>query len=244
MADRTRGPFGTVTVAFTDWWREWVRMAALNLAWVIACLTVVLAPPATLVLYWAVRELQHGRDVGPGEVVRAGRRFFLRSWAWFLPNGLVALLVLANVTYYGRLPQPFAVAMFLLLTVAVVLWLAVQFYVPAFLMVQERPALVQAYRNAFLTSLASPLYTLILSTAASLVILVSLRFLPILFLGGMCLVAMLSTHAVANRLERFGLSAPSGTPRGATADHRRDASDAPADGQRGAPAGTGSDDRR
>lgn len=213
MANGTPGPFGTIADAVGDWWREWVRMAALNLAWVTACLTVVLAPPATLTLHWAVRELQRGRDVSPGEVLRVGRRFFLRSWAWFLPNVLVALLVLANLTYYARLPQPFAVAVFLLLALAVVLWLAVQFYVPAFLMVQERPDLVQAHRNAFLTSLASPLYTLVLLAAAALVLLVSLRFLPILFLGGVCLVATMSTHAVANRLERFGLGGPSGSRR-------------------------------
>lgn len=205
MSAELAAPFRTLAAAAGDWWREWVRLAALNLAWIICCLTIVLAPPATMILFYVAYEVQRGRDVTPADLLRAGRRHFLRSWLWFLPNALVALLVAANVLYYRRSDPTLAFAVFLLLALGVVLWLAVQLYVPPYLMVQERPRLGQAYRNALLTCLASPLYTAVVLVAVGLVLATGVRFLPLLFLGGPCLVALIAAHAVADRLDRFGV---------------------------------------
>ena len=205
MTDTTWPPLRTLSLAFGDWWREWVRMAALNLAWVTCCLTVVLAPPATIVLFHAVREVRGGRDVAPAELLRVGRRLFVTSWLWFLPNVLVALLVAANLIYYGRLDPVVTFAIYLLLALGVASWAAVQFYVLPYLLVQDGVGLGRAHRNALLTGLASPLYTAVLLIAVILVIGLSVRFVPLLFLGGPCLVAMIATHAVAERLDRFGV---------------------------------------
>ena len=206
MLEQPAAAFGVVGRAVGDWWRDWVKAAVVNLAWVVCCATVVLAPPATFALYHYAHEVRRGRVTTPTELFSAGRRMFVKSWLWALLNLLAVLLVWANLLFYGRLESPLALIVYPLLALAVALWLAVQFYAPPYLMAQQTPSLRRAYRNALFTTLASPLYTLILLLIVGVLVALGLRLFVLLFLGLPCLIAVLGACAVAERLEVFGVS--------------------------------------
>ena len=198
-------PFRVARHALLDWWREWVAMAAVNLAWLVCCATIVLAPPATFALFHYMREVQRGRSTGPRELLGVGRHHLVRSWLWFLANVLFALLVWASIVFYSRLDPSIAVAVYVALFVVVGLWLAVQFYALPYLLVQSEPNLLRAHRNALFTALASPVYTLVLLGICAFVVALGTRLIFLAFLGAPCLIAMIATPAVRERLDRFGV---------------------------------------
>lgn len=195
-------PFRVIGRAVRDWWRDWVNMAALNLALLLCWLTIILGPPATFVLYAALHEYVYGRSFELRETPALLRRYALKSWLWLLGNALVAGGVWLNLQVYTP-NTPWTAALRLLSLGAGALWLALQFYALPYVLEQDRPSLRRAYRNALLTVLASPLYTLVIVGFALCLVLVSVRVVALLFLGVPCLIAVLGVHAVAERLGRY-----------------------------------------
>ena len=188
--------------AVKDWWRDWVNMAALNLAFVLCWVTVVLGPPATFALYDAVHTYVYGRSFELRETPATLRRYFFKSWLWMLANALVVGGIWLNLQFYAGSARWVAALRVLSLLIGAV-WLAVQFYALPYLLEQDRPSLRQAYRNALLTVLASPLYTLLMLGFVLLLVLISARFVVLLFLGVPPLIAVLGVHAVAERLKNY-----------------------------------------
>ncbi|HEX7005348.1 MAG TPA: hypothetical protein VF168_14280 [Trueperaceae bacterium] len=187
-----------------DWWRDWVNMAVLNLAWMLCWLTVVLGPPATFAAYRVANDFAHERTLYPRELPSMLRRYFLKSWLWFLLQLLVAAGVLVNLQFYGGLGSGLGSVLQGATLAAAVAWLLLQLYALPYLMEQDRPSLRQALRNSLLTTLASPLYTLILGVVIAILLALCVR-LPFLLLFGIpMLIAVTCSHAVLERLERFG----------------------------------------
>ena len=190
--------------ALTDWWRDWVNMAVLNLGWMICWLTLVLGPPATFAAYRVANDFAHGRSLYPRELPGFFRRYFLQSWAWFLLQIVVAAGVLINLQFYSGLNSGLG-SVLLGATLAVAgAWLLIQLYALPYLMEQDRPLLLQAYRNALLTALASPLYTLVLALICGLLLALCVRLPFLLLFGVPMLIAVTGTIAVLERLEAFG----------------------------------------
>ena len=196
--------------ALSDWWRDWVNMAVINLGWMVCWLTLLLGPPATFVAYRVANDFVHGRSLYPRELPGLVRRYFLRSWGWFLINLAVAAAALINLQFYASLDSTLgSVLQGATLTVAGG-WLLVQFYALPYLMEQDRPLLSRALRNALLTTLASPLYTLLLAAACGLLLALCVRLPFLLLFGVPMLIAVTGSHAVLERLEAFGKSKASG----------------------------------
>jgi uncharacterized membrane protein YesL len=198
-------PFSVIARAVTDWWREWVNLAAVNLIWALCCLTVIFGPPATLGMYAVANALARGQAIGVGDLFQAGRRYFFKSWLWFLSNLLVAGLLWANLIFYAQVDTTFAAIVWGFAVTLGVAWLVVQFYALPYLVEQEEKRLWLAYRNGLFTALASPIYTLIILVFSLAVAALSVALVALLFLGGPCLIAVLGNHAVLERLKRFGV---------------------------------------
>jgi hypothetical protein len=196
-------PFTVIKLALFDWWRDWVNMAALNLVWVLCWVTVVLGPPFTFAVYSIANEFVHGRSMDWRELPGMLRRYLLTSWAWMFLNVLMALGLWANFHFYAQLGTAWSVWLQYLSVLVAIFWLVMQFYTLPYLMEQDRPRLGQAYKNAALTALASPFYTLVVAGLAALVMVVSIRLVVLLFLGGPCFVAVLGAHAVLERLTTY-----------------------------------------
>jgi len=197
--------FKVVRTALALWWNAWPALAAANLVWALCWLSIVLGPPATFVVYRIGHTVVHGRDVYVRELPGLLRRDFLKSWGWMLANLLILAGIWVNLQLYGRLAPDVSGWPRALLLLVGVLWLTLQFYALPYLVEQEVFSLRQALRNALLTTLASPLYSLVLLSFAAFLVAVSLRFIPLLFLGVPCLVVVLGVCAVAERLETFGV---------------------------------------
>lgn len=203
MSEALLVPFRVIKSAIADWWRDWVNLTALNLAWILCWLTVVLGPPSTFVIYHIADNLIQGQSLHLRELPTMVGRCFLKSWLWMLPNLLLAAGIWLNLQFYSRLKTFWAEWAELLSLLLGVLWLLLQFYALPYLMKQERFTLRQAYRNALFTVLASPLYSLIVGAFAALIIYLSTRFIVLLFLGGPVLIVMLGMHAVTERLRTY-----------------------------------------
>ena len=196
--------FSVFLSALTDWWRDWVNMAVLNLAWMLCWLTVILGPPATFAAYRVANDFTKGGSLYPRELLGMLRRYFLQSWAWFLLQLAVAAAVLVNLQFYGSLGSGLGSVLQGATLVIVAAWLLLQLYALPYLMEQERPSLGQAYRNSLLTTLASPLYTFILAIITGLLLALCVRLPFLLLFGVPMLIAVTGSHAVLERLERFG----------------------------------------
>ncbi len=83
------------------------------------------------------------------------------------------------------------------------MWLGVQFYPLPYLMEQEEKSLRLALRNGLFTLLAAPGYTLVVVSGAVVIAALSIGVVAPLFLGGPCLIAVLGTHAVRERIETY-----------------------------------------
>jgi uncharacterized membrane protein YesL len=194
--------------ALSDWWRDWVNMAVLNLAWMLCWLTVVLGPPATFVAFRVANDFAHGRTLYPRELVGMLRRYFVRSWLWFLLQLVVAVGVLVNLRFYGSLGNRLGAALQGATLVFAAAWLLIHIYVLPYLMEQEEPGLGRALRNAMLTALASPLYTLVLGVIGAVLVAACVRLPFLLLFGVPMLIAVTGSHAVLDRLRAYGKLEP------------------------------------
>ena len=182
-------------------------MAALNLAWLLCCATLILGPPATFTLYEVAHEFVSGRSFEYRDLTAMMRRHFLQSWSWLLLNAGVALGVWLNLTYYSRLTAPWSLVLLLLTFFLAATWLVVQFYALPFLMEQAKSHLTLALRNAFFMVLASPWYSTVMFTFVALLCILATRLIFLLFLGIPLLVVVLGSHAVRERLSYFRVKA-------------------------------------
>jgi uncharacterized membrane protein YesL len=196
--------FAVLLRALGDWWRDWVNMAVLNLAWMLCWLTIILGPPATFVAYRVANDFVHGRTLYPRELPGMLRRYFLRAWLWFLLQLAVAGGVLLNLRFYGGLSGGLGIVLAGATLVVAGLWLLLQLYALPYLMEQGRPGLGLALRNSLLTVLASPIHALLLALASAVLLALCVRLPFLLLFGVPMLVAVTGTHMLLDRLERFG----------------------------------------
>jgi uncharacterized membrane protein YesL len=190
--------------ALGNWWYGWTNLAAINVAWILCCITIVLGPPATFGLFHAANEAAHQRNVGMADFTRGLRLYFRQSWLWGALNAIVVFLVWTNIRFYGQFRETWAGVLLLVTLALALVWLAVQFYALPYLMEQEEKRLRTALRNGLFTALASPLYTLVLLAAAGAIVGLSIQLPILLLLGGPPLLAILANQAVLERLGTFG----------------------------------------
>lgn len=202
--DRLPPPLRVIILTIADWWDAWLSLALVNFAWAMCCLTIILAPPATLSLYAVANELVHGQSIGIGDFVAGIRRYFVQGWLWALPSLILAFLAWNGLRFYGQLGEVGSLLQIGILAI-VMGWIIVQFYALPYLMEQQEKRLLLAWRNGLFTALASPIYTIILAAFTILVVGVSVLLVALVFLGGVCIIVLLGTRAVSERLDTFGV---------------------------------------
>jgi len=194
-----------------DAWDALVSLAALNFIWFALSLTVVLLPPATVAMFEATNQLARGRQVEAVEYLGAVRRQFLRSWAWALLNAVVIGLLVVSVVFYDR-PEPWAAAVRSLFLLATFAWLVAQLMVWPYVFEQDEPSLRRAIRNALLTVLGAPVFSIMIGAIVAAVLVVSAVLLvPVAFMTTAFL-CLLGSHAVRDRLVAFGKRPPPERP--------------------------------
>lgn len=203
MVAQLGASFRVLRLSLLLWWANWLVLAALNLGWVLCWLTIVLGPPATFALSYAAYLVVQGKSLEFTDIARSLRRYLAKSWLWMFANLLVTVGIWLNVQVYLKTG---GVAWLIVPLLLGALWGSLQLYALPYLSEQAAFSLRQAFRNALLTLLASPLYSVVLICSVGLALYVGTRLIFLYFLGLPCLITVLGACAVKERLEAFGRS--------------------------------------
>lgn len=211
MANSTtssRGPasLNVIWRALKTWYDDWFNLFVQNFLVTLSFLTIILGPPMLFGLYEIGNELAHGRSNGAGELLRAAKRHFLASWLWMLANIIAGVVVFVNVSFYWQIGRSWSIILVSVFLFLGLFWAMMQVYVIAFYMEQSNKSIVLAHKNAALTFLASPGYTLVLFLYEIFLLGVSYGFILPLILGLPSLAAVTNSYAVIERLHAFGIA--------------------------------------
>lgn len=192
-----------VRAAIVDLWDSVFLVVFCSLVWLFLVLLIIPGPPATLALFdMADRIARREHLLEFRDYLRAVWQRFGVGWRWGAVNLLVVAVVLIDIRVVPRMVSPtVAVYLQLFFTMALALWIVVNWYALAFLFQQKDPSLRQALRNGVVLLLQNPLFTLVLVVITAVLIGLSLVLVIVNLLFGPMLVALISTHAVLNRLE-------------------------------------------
>jgi len=192
--------------ALKIWYDDWFNLFVMNFLVSISWVTIILGPPMLFGLYEVGHDLAHGRSSSTMDLFQAAKRHILVSWLWALSNILVAIIVAVNITFYWRLAKSWSIILVSVFLFLGMFWLMMQVYVIAFYMEQSTKSLKLAYKNAALTFLASPGYTLSLFIYAVIILALSFGLILPLILAGPALIVITSNDAVLERLRTFKVS--------------------------------------
>lgn len=192
-----------VRAAIVDLWDSVFLVVFCSLVWLFLVLLIIPGPPATLALFdMADRIARREHLLEFRDYLRAVWQRFGVGWRWGAVNLLVVAVVLIDIRVVPQMVSPtVAVYLQLFFTMALALWIVVNWYALAFLFQQKEASLRQALRNGVVLLLQNPLFTLVLVVITAVLIGLSLVLVIVNLLFGPMLVALISTHAVLNRLE-------------------------------------------
>jgi uncharacterized membrane protein YesL len=195
--------------ALKDFWDELFLLVLMNIVTVLLLIPVVTFPPALAGLWSAANLVAKGRAIGWRDYFKAFRRYFLKAWGLALLNGLVGIILVANILFYAPANVPFEISptlsfwiQALFLGVAFV-WLIVQLYPMALLLEQEDQRLRVALRNAAVLFAANLGFTIVLALLLLVVAAVSMVLPPLWLLVTVALFAVVCNKAVLHLLETY-----------------------------------------
>lgn len=189
-----------------DWYDSWLDMTIIGIVWLFAQATIILGPTVTFGVYYAVNNLiRSGENLGVKGVLEGARKYFLKSLGWGALSWLVGFIVVVNFQFYNSLDTTLGLVARIFVIVLTMVWLLAQFYAVAFFMAQEKENIFLALRNGLYMALASLPYTVGLMIFVILIIALSSALVIPAFMGLPMLIPVLSTRALYDRLEAFGL---------------------------------------
>ena len=206
LSSRTPATLSVIWQALKTWYDDWFNLFILSFLVTLSWATIILGPPMLFGLFEIGHNLAHGRSNGAGELLRSAKRHFLVSWLWMIINVVVIIVVLVNVSFYWRLGKSWSIILVSVFLFLGLFWAMMQVYVIAYYMEQQNKSIVLAHKNAALTFLASPIYTLILFIYDAFLMIISFGFILPLILGIPALAVVTSSYAVIERIQTFGAS--------------------------------------
>ena len=191
--------------SIVDWWDGWIIMMLMSILWFLCQITVILGPPATFGLYYAVHEMLEGVSVGVPEMIKAGRKYFKQAWIWGAFNLIVLFIIMTAFRFYTSIQTWWGNSLQILVILLAFLYFSSVFYGLPYFMEIEPKSLRVALRNGLYTTLAAPFFALILFVPIALILGLSLLLILPIFLGFPAVIPILGFRALANRIEAFGL---------------------------------------
>ncbi|PKO23933.1 MAG: hypothetical protein CVU38_01565 [Chloroflexi bacterium HGW-Chloroflexi-1] len=172
-------PFALFWRAIKQWWGDIYAFWLANLIWTLGALLVVTAPPAAAALNALTRQTAQDETVQWAQFLRQQflrqqflrqqflrqqflRQQFLRQqffWGLTLLDGFILLLIAANYQFWGHFIDGWARWIQSFWGAAFLVWLLWQLYLYPALVVQARPNVFRAMRNALLLMVNDPLRT-------------------------------------------------------------------------------------
>lgn len=149
-----------------------VPLTAINILWLLMSLTVILFPPATAGLFHVAYHVTKSQGPTVSEYLAGMRQWWWRSWLWGLIVVAFVLTAGLALVFYGASDAPIAAALFVITVLLSAFFLMVQALFWPYMMLQEKPLIRVALRNAAFTLLADPLRmiaTLLLMLAVAII---------------------------------------------------------------------------
>jgi len=192
-------PLQLVVIDLHDWLFPWV---VINLLWVLASLTLILLPAAAASLFEMAQAAYRNQPPDPRRFLAGVRRWFGLSWLWAASNGVV----LSGLFLAGRAVYPNEILLAVLAVLTTVIVLS-QFFFWPYMMLQDEPKPLRAWRNSAFTAAGDlPYFTLYLAMTFFILIPSVVVIAPFLLIAPV-LLALLATYGLAAWLERHGLLA-------------------------------------
>lgn len=199
--------------SFREWWDSWLDMVMMTAVWFFAQLTIVLGPPATFGVYYAINSQLNGQGLGVRGMIEGARKHFWRALLWGVINLAVIVTIYINFRFYSAIEAAWGLYLVVFVALLTFVYLGTNFYGLAYYAMLEKPSLKVALRNGVLTTLASPIYTLVLLIPVALIMVGSVTIVLPMFLGLPAFIPVLGTRAVEERLVAFGLRKAEKTPK-------------------------------
>lgn len=209
-----KSAFQVTRRAIVDLWDHAFLVIFCSLVWLFLFLLIIPGPPATLALFdMAERMARREHLLEFGDYLRAVRARFGAGWRWAAINIPVLAILLIDIRAIPRmLEASIAVPVQWFFVVALALWLVVNWYALAFLFQQKEMSVRQALRNGAVLLLQHPLFTFVLAIITAVLLWLSMILIIVNLLFGPMLVALISTHAVLDRLALLRASQQPATP--------------------------------
>jgi hypothetical protein len=137
-----------------------IPLVTINILWFVLSLTVILMPPATAALYDTAYRALRGEGPQVREYLGAVRRWLLPAWIWGALTVFFLALTLVALSFYGEMVGGLGAALYFLAAGIALFFMLTQFYFWPYMLLMEKPSIRLALRNAALTVLGDPLYTL------------------------------------------------------------------------------------
>ncbi len=208
MLIKSSSPFVVIWKSIVGWWDNLIILVLITIAWLACWFTIILGPPATFGLFYAIHELVEENTTSFRTAFDGARRYFLISWGWMLANILVAGLLFLNLTFYSGVKSGFATIVQAITLVLIFFWLGMQFYSLPFFFMQEKKSLWVAWRNGAYVALSSPLRAFLIWFVILALMGASILFILPLFVGIPAMTAIMGSIGVRERLITYGLIQP------------------------------------
>jgi uncharacterized membrane protein YesL len=195
---------GALERAFRDCYSALLTLAAINALWFLMSLTVVLMAPATAALYRVAADADRGRGPYLRAYTSAVRQLLLPGWLWGIATALLAVIGITAISFYSVQPPPYSAVLTIISLAILIVAAGAQFYFWPYMVLQDRPSIRRALRNALFTVLADP--RLFLPAGVGLVLLAAscILIVPMVTLTP-SLLAFLGTYTLRDWLEKHQL---------------------------------------
>jgi hypothetical protein len=129
------------------WWRDWIGMVFLNILWVLFQIPIITGPPATAVLYAMAERVYNDELWEIQEIWQLLRDLFWPAWRWAIPNTVIAMVLLFNITTYWSSAGLGWMILRLLWSFLLLFWIMLNLFYWPFWLAQEDKSLRTTYGN-------------------------------------------------------------------------------------------------
>ena len=176
--------FNVIWISLRDLWEELYYLLIANILWfflglgvplllleieaawaniLMAALVLLALPVATAAIFHVTHKVAHASTFHISDFFEAYKLYWWRSWLWLLVNAVFAYIIYVDFQFYPVfIGNVVGIAVSMFFVFIYLFWLLAQIYFWPILIIQEKPNILQAWRNAAVLVLAKPLYAILI----------------------------------------------------------------------------------
>ncbi len=195
--------FKTIRLTGRDFFEQMLYLSGGNIVAMLTIPLVLLTPPALGGIWWAAERASQEEEINYRTLLEGAKALFVPFWVWALPNVVVGLIVMLNVTFYGtgNPPLPFEAGpeiypiLVALWTGVGIAWSAYSLLVAGW-MTSESPRPKDAFVGGLRLMIEHPIFTVLLAVVVGLFVALHFILPALLFLVTWAILAPLSVRSV------------------------------------------------